>query len=122
MKAIFMGLFFAKSLLASDYAGTYELKVNIQGQSYIDILILNNPNSLGEVKGTFEVPKVFKSSFSGKIVGQKITGKFLANERGQNFLVHLNAHFIKSCKIAGELLQNEIVFGRFLGEKEDCDE
>ena len=113
-----------KTIMLLTYAilGTYNLEVQIGDRTFIDVLSLKSVSQNGEVVGTFEVPRVFKSPFRGKISGKQIVGEFTAQEGGQSFKVVLEASLNKPCLLKGELLQEGIPFGVFSGKKEDCNE
>lgn len=109
-------------LLTYAFLGTYNLEVQIGDRTFIDILTITQTTERGDVSGTFEVPRVFNVPFSGRITGRKLTGEFLAKEGGNSFKVKLEATFKTSCELKGELLQEGIAFGRFIGKKENCHE
>ncbi|MCR9204185.1 MAG: hypothetical protein NXH75_06385 [Halobacteriovoraceae bacterium] len=109
-------------LLTYAFLGTYNLEVQIGDRTFIDILTISKTSENGEVSGTFEVPRVFNVPFSGQVTGRKLRGEFLAKEGGSSFKVELEATFKTSCELKGELLQDGIPFGQFLGTKENCHE
>ena len=97
--------------------GTYELQVDINGRSFIDILEIAT-SSKGKLTGNFEVPSVFKVPFEGILEDEMVRGSFIALERGEKFQVNLKAQvFENGDLLKGELRTNNEVFGTFIGIK-----
>ena len=121
-KYLFILLVSVTTLANAKVPGTYILEVNISGRNYRDYLYIQTINHEGKVKGTFEVPNVFKVPFEGMLKNDQLKGEFLASENGNQFKVTLFGDFLDKCSLKGEL-SNEIGrFATFIGQREGCDE
>ena len=115
-------MLFAQSVFASSSVlGIYDLEVNINNNVFKDVLFLKTVSSIN-LYGEFEVPGNFRVPFLGEFKEGKILGEFKAKENGNEFKVLLEASLMGNCRLRGKLIQNEVEFAKFSGEKRGCHE